>query len=245
MLMTNARRASLALCALMLAACAAQTAKEPATDVVAEERVIVTGNRADGTLAPPAPPPPPALAMQESQRAPMDARGRVGALAAPVGTPYAQSAPQPMPGTVDRDRYEDVATNPIHIAADEPVSTFSIDVDTASYSNVRRFLSEGRLPPRDAVRIEELINYFDYDYALPRNRDEPFSTTVAVAPSPWAEGRQLVHIGLQGYDIVAQSAPAAQSGAADRCFGLDGAGQQIAAGVAGFSHADRAIDRAR
>jgi Ca-activated chloride channel family protein len=72
---------------------------------------------------------------------------------------------------------------------------------------VRRFLGEGRLPPRDAVRIEELVNYFRYDYALPTNRQQPFSTSVTVAPSPWAEGRQLVHIGLQGYNIVPRERP--------------------------------------
>ena len=65
------------------------------------------------------------------------------------------------------ERYEDVDPNPVKIAAAEPVSTFSIDVDTASYSNVRRFLHEGTLPPRDAVRIEEMVNYFDYAYDLP------------------------------------------------------------------------------
>jgi Ca-activated chloride channel family protein len=89
----------------------------------------------------------------------------------------------------------------------DPVSTFSVDVDTASYSNVRRFLNEGRLPPTDAVRTEELINYFHYDYALPRARTTPFSTSVTVTPSPWAEGRQLVHIGLQGYNIIPRERP--------------------------------------
>jgi len=105
------------------------------------------------------------------------------------------------------ERYEHVTPSPIHLAAETPVSTFSIDVDTASYSNVRRFLNDGHLPPQDAVRIEELINYFDYDYALPNRREEPFSTTISVAPSPWAEGRQLVHIGLQGYDVEQEERP--------------------------------------
>ena len=107
----------------------------------------------------------------------------------------------------DTERYEHAIPNPIHLAAQEPVSTFSIDVDTASYTNVRRFLREGRLPPQDAVRIEELINYFDYDYTPPNQREEPFSTMISVAPSPWAEGRQLVHIGLQGYDIERAERP--------------------------------------
>lgn len=121
--------------------------------------------------------------------------------------PYAQMAPQPRPGDIDRERYENIDPNPIHIVAEQPVSTFSIDVDTASYSNVRRMLNAGRLPPRDAVRIEELVNYFRYDYPLPQNRAQPFSTNVTVAPSPWAEGRQLVHIGLQGYNIVPRERP--------------------------------------
>jgi Ca-activated chloride channel family protein len=112
-----------------------------------------------------------------------------------------------MPGDVDRENYEDTDTNPVRQVSVDPVSTFSVDVDTASYSNVRRFLNEGRLPPSDAVRIEELINYFRYDYALPRDRSAPFSTSVTVAPSPWAEGRQLVHIGLQGYNIIPRERP--------------------------------------
>jgi Ca-activated chloride channel family protein len=87
--------------------------------------------------------------------------------------------------------------------ADEPVSTFSIDVDTASYSNVRRFIDEGRAPPADAVRIEEMINYFDYGYDRPRTASEPFAITTAVAASPWSPGRQIVHVGLQGYELPA------------------------------------------
>ncbi len=174
----HAKRAGL-LCALFLAACVAQAPEAPPP--------------------PPMPPPPPPVAMEADAFA--RARMAVGA------APYAQTAPQPMPGDVDRERYEDVEINPIHIVAEDPVSTFSIDVDTASYSNVRRMLNEGRLPPRDAVRIEELVNYFRYDYPLPQNRAQPFSTNVTVAPSPWAEGRQLVHIGLQGYNIVPQERP--------------------------------------
>ena len=161
----------------------------------------------------------------------------VGGVMMSRSAPYAQMAPQPMPGTVDRDRYEDVDANPIHQVAADPVSTFSIDVDTASYSNVRRFINEGRLPPRDAVRIEELVNYFDYDYPLPRTRAEPFSSTISVVPSPWAQGRQLLHVGLQGYNIHAARAPAFESRFADRRVGFDVGGKQIAAGAARLSHA--------
>src|SRR5262245_20699693 len=124
--------------------------------------------------------------------------------------PYAMAdatAPAPGASAEERERYEHAVANPVHAVAEDPISTFSIDVDTAAYANVRRFLNEGRLPPQDAVRIEELINYFDYDYALPPNRERPFSSTISVMPSPWAEGRQLVHIGLQGYDIQRAERP--------------------------------------
>jgi Ca-activated chloride channel family protein len=84
--------------------------------------------------------------------------------------------------------------------ADNPLSTFSIDVDTASYTNVRRFLNGGLLPPRDAVRIEELINYFDYDYPQP-DGDAPFSATVEVAGCPWKPEHRLARIGLKGREI--------------------------------------------
>jgi len=117
-------------------------------------------------------------------------------------------APPFVPGQpVDTENYPDVDDNPVQRTLDEPLSTFSIDVDTASYSNLRRFLLDGQAPPTDAVRIEELINYFDYDYALPRSADEPFAASVTVAPSPWAEGRQIVHIGLQGYDLPPAEQP--------------------------------------
>ena len=82
-------------------------------------------------------------------------------------------------------------------ARNNPLSTFSIDVDRASYANVRRFLMNGQRPPVDAVRIEELVNYFDYDYAEPTGR-HPFSVTTDIAPAPWRPEHQLVRIGLQG-----------------------------------------------
>jgi Ca-activated chloride channel homolog len=197
-MLTHARRASLGLCLLILAACAASS---PTT--TSEDATSIRRDEANAPYPPPPPPPPPSPLMAQESYA---ARGRVAGM---VGSsaPYAQAAPQPMPGDIDRENYEDVDPNPIHVVAETPVSTFSIDVDTASYSNVRRFLSEGRLPPQDAVRIEELVNYFRYDYPLPQTRAQPFSTNVTVAPSPWAEGRQLVHIGLQGYNIVPRERP--------------------------------------
>jgi len=119
----------------------------------------------------------------------------------PPPAPSAQIEP------ADRERYEDVEINPVKLVSEEPVSTFSIDVDTASYSVARRYLNDGVLPPTDAIRIEELINYFDYTYPRPDAGDHPFATHVSVTPSPWAEGRDLIHIGIQGYDLVPEERP--------------------------------------
>ena len=108
---------------------------------------------------------------------------------------------------VGRDKFEDFEVNPVKLVSEAPVSTFSIDVDTASYSFVRKMINSGVLPQKDAVRIEEMINYFDYDYPLAESREHPFKPTVALAPSPWAPGKQLMHIGIKGYDIVADEKP--------------------------------------
>jgi Ca-activated chloride channel family protein len=102
---------------------------------------------------------------------------------------------------VGRDRFETVEANPIKRTSEEPVSTFSIDVDSASYSFVRRQLNAGVLPQKAAVRLEEMVNYFPYDYPLPQDRRQPFSTHVTVLDSPWKAGNKLVHIGIQGYDL--------------------------------------------
>ncbi len=109
--------------------------------------------------------------------------------------------PPPDYKDVGRDKFEDFKINPIKSVAQEPVSTFSVDVDTASYSFVRRQLNSGVLPQKDAVRVEELINYFDYNYPMPEAKSEPFKATVTLTPSPWAEGKKLMHIGIKGYDI--------------------------------------------
>jgi Ca-activated chloride channel homolog len=87
------------------------------------------------------------------------------------------------------------------------VSTFSVDVDTASYSFARRMINEGRLPQKDAVRVEEMINYFDYAWPKPESRKTPFAATIAVSDSPWAMGKKLVHIGIKGYDVARDEVP--------------------------------------
>jgi len=104
------------------------------------------------------------------------------------------------------ETYDHVVDNPFVNTADDPRSTFSIDVDTASYANVRRFLDHGRLPPKGAVRIEEMINYFDYDYAPPEG-DEPFAVHMEAARCPWDLSHKLVLIGLKGRVIEKESRP--------------------------------------
>ncbi len=108
---------------------------------------------------------------------------------------------------IGRDQFESVAENPVRRVAEDPVSTFSIDVDTASYAFVRRELNRGVMPQKDAVRIEELINYFDYAYPLPVERARSFATSVTVTPSPWKAGNKLIHIGIKGYDLEPEEKP--------------------------------------
>lgn len=105
------------------------------------------------------------------------------------------------------DQFSEFKPNVFQQVAIEPVSTFSSDVDTASYSFIRRQLNNGTWPEKDAVRVEEMINYFDYSYALPESTTEPFKPTVTVMDSPWAKGKKLMHIGIQGYDITENSKP--------------------------------------
>nr|WP_319383881.1 VWA domain-containing protein [uncultured Roseibium sp.] len=107
----------------------------------------------------------------------------------------------------DRERFASAETNPLKQVADDPVSTFSIDVDTASYSFVRASLNGGRLPVQDAVRVEEMINYFSYDYAVPESREVPFRTSVSVVETPWNEHTRLMQIGIQGYKVPLTDLP--------------------------------------
>jgi Ca-activated chloride channel family protein len=106
------------------------------------------------------------------------------------------------------ESYAKIDENPFLEAARAPLSTFSIDVDTASYSNTRRFLNDGQMPPKEAVRIEELVNYFNYDYPQPTGA-APFSVTAEVADCPWNAQHRLVHVGLQGKKISTEDLPPA------------------------------------
>jgi len=206
------------LSAMLLASCTRTAVEEAAAPAPAEE-VVVTGTRTPGSAAEqrartadmaqyaasepmpsPAPPPPPVMAMAPvgslAKRAFMVSSDRRVALPG-----YYQD--------VGRDKFTTVAENPFKVAREEPVSTFSIDVDTASYSFVRASLTGNVLPQPAAVRTEEMINYFPYDYAAARSANQPFSTNVAVFPSPWTEGRKLVRIGIRGYEIQRATRPRA------------------------------------
>lgn len=116
-------------------------------------------------------------------------------------------APEPETGNrFNTENYNRIEDNPFHRVNNDPLSTFSIDVDTASYSNIRRFITQGQLPPQDAVRIEELINYFSYNYPQPKS-NRPFSVTTEVAAAPWNPQHKLVQVGLQGKRLESESLP--------------------------------------
>lgn len=150
--------------------------------------------------------------------------------AAPMLESYALPvAPEPLPAGYrdqDREQYQKLAQNPVHSVAEAPVSTFSIDVDTGSYANVRRLLNEGRLPPQGAVRLEEMLNYFPYAYAPPSD-DSPFGITTELAPSPWNPHTRLLRIGIKASERSVEQLPPANlvflvdvSGSMDRREGL-------------------------
>jgi Ca-activated chloride channel family protein len=169
----------------------------------------VAGQVEPQTVAPPAP-----SAMAEVARMSYNAQS-----AKNIGYMQSPMLAQPMPGDVNRENYTHRDTNPVQLVSEQPVSTFSLDVDTGSYTNVRQMLSAGRLPPADAVRAEEFINYFDYGYTPPSDREQPFSVTTELAPSPWNAKRQLLLVGIQGYRV-----PKAQIPASNLVFLIDTSG---------------------
>lgn len=151
-----------------------------------------------------------AVSMPSSQvvasRKMADERQVVGMMAvAPMLTEMDMIAPQQH--YVGQDKFTDFEENTVMLVREAPVSTFSIDVDTSSYAFIRNQLNAGVLPQKDAIRVEEMLNYFDYDYALPEDKAAPFKPSITVTPSPWNEGRKLIHIGIKGYDIPKAEAP--------------------------------------
>jgi Ca-activated chloride channel family protein len=106
-----------------------------------------------------------------------------------------------------REQYQRPEDHRVIRVTDNAVSTFSIDVDTGAYTNTRRWLNQGQLPPEDAVRVEEFINYFDYDYPVPRNRETPFLVETEIAPTPWNTATHLLRVGIQGYEVPKNELP--------------------------------------
>jgi Ca-activated chloride channel family protein len=124
---------------------------------------------------------------------------------------YAMQAPAPAPtqaapAEFNTENYHHIDDHRFVTTQDQPLSTFSIDVDTASYSNARRFLSEGSLPPADAIRVEEWLNYFSYDYAPPTD-GKPFSVHSEVSRCPWNDHHELVRIGIKGQTMAEENVP--------------------------------------
>ncbi|MDI3336738.1 VWA domain-containing protein [Defluviimonas aestuarii] len=167
----------------------AETVVEAAPMVMAEEPVIVMDEPAIALAAPAA----------ESVATAKSANGNSpqfsGYAQSGIALPEAEIAPLPEP---DTEAYANDDPNPVKIVAEEPVSTFSIDTDTASYSVIRSSLTNGYLPPKEAVRIEEMVNYFPYDYAAPDAGEAPFRASVSLFQTPWNENTQLLRIGIQG-----------------------------------------------
>ncbi len=179
-------------------------------------------------MAPPPPAPPP-VSYAPQQRAEsgrdvvvsgsrvrrpnLESRAPVATVpgAAVNSLPALRYPPQPgyRPSPENRERYDGREVAAVQAVADQPVSTFSVDVDTGAYSNVRRMLNQGQMPPEGAVRTEELINYFRYDYPVPRDRSRPFSVSTDMTTTPWNEETRLLRVGLRGYDLPRTQRPAA------------------------------------
>ena len=121
--------------------------------------------------------------------------------AAPPQPHYSQPA--------NTEKYAERDDNPVHRASEQPVSTFSVDVDTGSYANVRRMIGDGMRPPADAVRAEEFLNYFDYGHPAAASREAPFRVSTELAPAPWNAKRQLLMIGIKGYEVPKTTLPPA------------------------------------
>ncbi|HYQ14469.1 MAG TPA: VWA domain-containing protein [Polyangiaceae bacterium] len=124
-----------------------------------------------------------------------------------VLAPAPTVAPVPRDAEMNTENYAHIAENPFLAVASQPQSTFSIDVDTASYANSRRFLAGGQLPPKDAIRIEEWVNYFAYDYSQPTG-NAPFAVNTEVTSCPWNSAHQLVRIGIKGREMAEENVPA-------------------------------------
>jgi Ca-activated chloride channel family protein len=155
--------------------------------------------------------PTPLASRPAARLAPSEEYQRQGYMSAPdeaVRNTPRRDVPVPAE-PIGRDQFAGASENPFKVVREAPVSTFSIDVDTASYSFMRASLNRNVLPPQAAVRTEELVNYFPYAYESPATATEPFRTTVSIVPSPWSEGRKIIRIGIKGYAVQPASRPRA------------------------------------
>jgi Ca-activated chloride channel homolog len=157
--------------------------------------------------SPPPPPPPPPPPQSMERRTPVLGQ-RVGVLG-PTSPQYQAPLQQYVPSPDNRERYAGEEVAAVQAVAQAPVSTFSIDVDTGSYANVRRMLNAGESPPQAAVRTEEMLNYFRYDYPLPQDRSRPFSVSTDMSVTPWNPETRLLRVGLRGYDLPRRGRPPA------------------------------------
>jgi Ca-activated chloride channel family protein len=176
-----------------------QTVSQEGQAIVAEPMAEMEIAPVDA-IAPPPPSPAPMMTSRTTAHMPPSASQN---MAAPMGgILYEQESMDSMPQGYDPsgDTFKSFDEQRLKVAAEEPVSTFSLDVDTASYAYTRRMLEDGYVPERDAVRIEELINYFPYDYAPAPDAETPFEPSVSVFPTPWNDKTQILQIGIKGFE---------------------------------------------
>ncbi len=213
---TLAAFATTSLLAMAVAGCTTRSDDHLSKNAPANtETIVVTGTRSVTSIdVAEAAPPPPAIMSAPVMVAPVGKD-----MAAPTMAMRAWVSQVIVPQPPNAERYDGKDVSPVHQVAAEPVSTFSVDVDTGAYANTRRFLTAGQLPPRDAVRSEELVNYFRYDYARPTRQETPFTVTTDLARTPWNADTRLLRIGLRGYDI-----PSAQRPPANLVFLVDVSG---------------------
>ena len=185
----------LALVGTLLVGCASEVREEQTLGKA--EQAEARRQRVVMDMAAPPPPPAPLEAQAFAQRAPV-----------PMSLPVSVAPPADAGAEFDT-RHAEFKANAWEQALEVPVSTFSIDVDTGSYTLARRMLREGRIPPREAVRTEEFLNYFEHGYTPPSSIDTPFSITTELAPAPWNPQRTLFLVGLKGYEVDQRDLPPA------------------------------------
>ncbi len=189
--------------AIILSACSAEHKQTAENDSGKTEAATSAPAQADSATMPSVPEP-------EINR--LNESGGIGLQAGAVPGPvenFTPPQPQYRPVPQNTENYAHTDDNPVKRVAEAPVSTFSIDVDTGSYANLRRFLMNGQTPPADAVRVEEMLNYFSYDYKGPRDASIPFRADADVMTTPWNPNTKLLRLAIKGYQPPQEHRPAA------------------------------------